>query len=212
MVPASTALRVHRCVRTARREGELSSPGHSNNVNVFTSHVCWSCKCSCSLSATRSVVVTGAQVASALSASGVTLVFLVAAVSFTARFGSTAAMNMSSCSGQCQAGYSCPAGSKNAAQSMCTAGRWSASGAATCTSCSAGLYSSTLAATSATACVSCAPGYFGNTTGLMTVTCSGQCLGNSSGLCFWLGWGRCLFSFRFHFFTTWPLHGGHRIA
>eukprot|EP00808_Paulinella_micropora_P001533 g80709.t1 len=76
------------------------------------------------------------------------------------RFG-LGASNSSLCSGPCQAGYTCPAGSTSATSSPCPAGSWSSSGESTlgCQPCSAGRYGTGLS-TDSTCTGPCAPGYF----------------------------------------------------
>jgi hypothetical protein len=45
------------------------------------------------------------------------------------------------CTGLCEAGYSCPAGSSVSTASICPTGQWSAAGAALCSACAAGVCS-----------------------------------------------------------------------
>lgn len=70
-------------------------------------------------------------------------------------YGSGFGANSSSCDGNCTAGYACAAGSTNATAALCPAGKYSLSGAGSCTNCSAGSY--------------------GDATGLNTTACSGAC-------------------------------------
>ena len=53
------------------------------------------------------------------------------------RFGGTAGLTTASCSGNCSAGYACPAGSTNSTAVLCGAGQYSVSGSGSCTSCPA---------------------------------------------------------------------------
>jgi hypothetical protein len=71
-------------------------------------------------------------------------------------YGSMEGAVSSSCTGPCDPGYACPAGSANATAVACPAGQYSTGGAGSCTSCPAGTY--------------------GFTTGLTTASCSGTCL------------------------------------
>jgi hypothetical protein len=73
------------------------------------------------------------------------------------RWGDSTVLTSHTCSGECTAGYSCPAGSTTAtpSSSICPTGRYSLASAGTCTSCPAGK--------------------FGNTQGLSVATCSGNC-------------------------------------
>jgi hypothetical protein len=53
------------------------------------------------------------------------------------RFGGTAGLPSASCTGNCSAGYACPAGSSNSTAVLCGAGQYSVSGSGSCTSCPA---------------------------------------------------------------------------
>ncbi len=52
-------------------------------------------------------------------------------------FGGTEGLTSPACSGNCSAGYACPAGSTNATAVMCSAGQYSLSGAGSCALCPA---------------------------------------------------------------------------
>ena len=53
-------------------------------------------------------------------------------------FGSTTGLTNSSCSGQCQAGYACPAASTTSTVTLCGAGTYSLAGAGACSPCPPG--------------------------------------------------------------------------
>jgi hypothetical protein len=57
------------------------------------------------------------------------------------KFGSTQGLSVATCSGDCMAGYACPAAStaSNAAVNVCPAGRYSLAGASVCIDCPAGV-------------------------------------------------------------------------
>jgi hypothetical protein len=56
------------------------------------------------------------------------------------RYGSTTGLTSSSCSGQCQAGYYCPAGSSSATANSCTVGSFCPSGSSSDADCGVGHY------------------------------------------------------------------------
>jgi hypothetical protein len=93
------------------------------------------------------------------------------------QYGSTTALSTAACSGQCSAGYACPAGSLTPAPlgSACQLGKYSLSGAAVCTNCSIGLYGSSTGLTTASCSGPCAAGTYGATTGLTSSGCTGPC-------------------------------------
>ncbi len=90
-------------------------------------------------------------------------------------FGAVAAINTSACSGNCTAGYACPAGSTNATVSPCPVGRYSLSGAGLCQVCAAGRYGALSLMTNASCTAACPAGTFGSASGLSTSVCSGNC-------------------------------------
>ncbi len=87
--------------------------------------------------------------------------------------------------------YMCPPGSTTPIASQCPSGRYSLSGASTCSACAAGTFGVAAAMTSvictglcpvgqfstagSTTCSACPAGSFGNSTGLTTSACSGYC-------------------------------------
>jgi hypothetical protein len=75
---------------------------------------------------------------------------------FAGKFGSTTGLTSALCSGDCSAGFTCPAGSTTSAVTQCPAGQWSGVGAVTCSACD--------------------PGRFGSIAGLSSSSCSGGCL------------------------------------
>ena len=120
------------------------------------------------------------------------------------RYGATAGLSSSSCTGICPAGSRCINGTIIPAQ--CSAGTWSAAGSATCSPCDAGRYGATSGLTSSqctaacpagsgcpsgtsspticptgtwsaagSTCLPCNNGTYGNTTGLTSPSCSGSC-------------------------------------
>ena len=91
------------------------------------------------------------------------------------RYGSTTGLSTQSCSGNCSAGYFCPAGSTNSTDSMCPAGTYSFAGASACTPCPVGRYGLNSGLALATCSGNCSAGYYGNATGLTTSICSGPC-------------------------------------
>ena len=76
---------------------------------------------------------------------------------FDGRFGNASGATTASCTGPCTAGYACVAGSTDAAAAVCPQGRYSLSGAASCSD--------------------CPPGLYGAETGMVSPACSGNCSG-----------------------------------
>ncbi len=70
-------------------------------------------------------------------------------------FGVTGGQTSPTCSGNCTAGYACPAGSTSPTAQQCPIGRYSVAGSAVCPECPAGVY--------------------GDSVGLISPTCSGPC-------------------------------------
>jgi hypothetical protein len=91
-------------------------------------------------------------------------------------YGATAGQVSPSCSGPCSAGYACVAGSNSPTASQCPTGRYSLDGALACSMCPAGTYGSSPAATSPSCSGPCDPGRFGSFSGLTASTCSGACI------------------------------------
>jgi hypothetical protein len=75
------------------------------------------------------------------------------------RWGQTANLAGSLCSGPCTAGYACPAGSTSATALECAVGRYSLQGMGECMGCAAGRYGSSAAATNASCSGPCTAGY-----------------------------------------------------
>ena len=91
------------------------------------------------------------------------------------RYGDAPMLSVATCSGNCSAGYYCPAGSDSPTEMECPAGQFSVAGASSCSSCTAGRYGNASAATSSLCSGLCAAGYFGASPGLTVATCSGEC-------------------------------------
>ncbi len=91
------------------------------------------------------------------------------------RYGATAAMNTSTCSGNCTAGFTCPLGSISDTVSVCPVGQFSNPGASTCSGCAAGQYGATAAMNTSGCTAACPAGTFGSASGLSTSACSGNC-------------------------------------
>ncbi len=66
----------------------------------------------------------------------------------------------SECSANCSAGYVCPSGSSNSTASVCPAGRFSLSGAASCSACPSGTFGGTVALQSPACSGVCPAGYY----------------------------------------------------
>jgi hypothetical protein len=92
------------------------------------------------------------------------------------RFGKDRALTTDHCSGQCRAGYACPAGSTSPTQHLCEAGWFSETAAWECLPCVAGQFSEG----GADACRPCPPGRYGAAEMLGTPLCSGQCAAGHS--------------------------------
>jgi hypothetical protein len=74
------------------------------------------------------------------------------------------------CTGACNPGFFCPAGSVN-----CGGGTYSLGSAGVCTDCPAGLYGTLVDLTTANCTAPCRPGAYGATGGLTSPGCSGNC-------------------------------------
>jgi hypothetical protein len=90
-------------------------------------------------------------------------------------YGATMGLTTASCSGNCTAGYACVAGSTNSTAAVCSVGKYSLSGAGSCSDCSAGLYGSTSGLPTAACTAPCPAGTYGAVSGLASSGCSGQC-------------------------------------
>jgi syndecan 4 len=77
------------------------------------------------------------------------------------RYGATAGLAVSACTGLCPEGYECPLGT--ATPALCPAGKYSLAGAPSCTNCTAGKFSPSAGASAAAACAACAAGTFAAT-------------------------------------------------
>jgi hypothetical protein len=101
------------------------------------------------------------------------------------RWGGTTTALGSVCSGNCTAGYSCPAGSTNATAVRCPVGTYSAAGAAACAACPAGSTGTCTGAASLADCNrACAPDGGGNDGGTSndTKVVVGAVVGGTGGL------------------------------
>jgi hypothetical protein len=103
-------------------------------------------------------------------------------------FGSSASMTWPACSGNCSAGYACPAGSTNATAVRCSVGTYSLGGAGVCSACPPGFTCAggpaapvqcsllgMYAAPGVGNCYMCPPGVYAATTALTSAACSGNC-------------------------------------
>lgn len=72
-------------------------------------------------------------------------------------YGNVEGASSAACSGNCSAGYVCPAGSVNATAALCPAGKYSGVGAVNCTACPAGTPYSPPGSVSLAGCVSVCP-------------------------------------------------------
>jgi hypothetical protein len=97
------------------------------------------------------------------------------------KFGATTAMAVSSCTGDCTAGYFCGLGSTSATQSTCPAGQFSGTGASACSPCSLGRFGSVGVQTTSSCVGPCAAGRYGDTTGQTTSNCVGACTAGRFG-------------------------------
>jgi hypothetical protein len=108
------------------------------------------------------------------------------------RYGGTTGLATSSCSGQCSAGYACPAGSTSATASRCPPGQYSLASAEICTACPAGTFGEftirlvnlgglgflvpvPVGLTTAQCTGPCDAGRYGATGGQNASSCSGPC-------------------------------------
>jgi hypothetical protein len=96
-------------------------------------------------------------------------------------FGATAGLSSSSCTGPCDAGYACPAGSATATAVQCAAGRYSLGGAGVCTLCPAGLYGASTGLTTTACTAPCPAGRYGSDPGLTLSTCTALCPAGTYG-------------------------------
>ena len=85
------------------------------------------------------------------------------------------AQTSSQCSGNCSAGYFCPAGSVSQTQAECPPGQYSLPGAGACSLCVSGRFGNASRLGTALCSGLCPAGRFGDTPGLVNWTCSGQC-------------------------------------
>src|SRR3989344_4975637 len=80
-------------------------------------------------------------------------------------YGSSTTNSVSTCNGQCTAGYYCTAGSTSATQNACGTGNYCPAGSSGATVCPAGSSGTT----------NCAAGYYGSSTTNSVSTCNGAC-------------------------------------
>jgi hypothetical protein len=109
------------------------------------------------------------------------------------RFGATTAMNTSACSGNCTAGYGCPAGSTNATVSVCPAGQFSVFGASTCSMCAAGRFGATDVMNTSACSGACSAGYAcpaGSTNATVSTCPAGQFSNSGASTCSMCAAGR----------------------
>ena len=90
-------------------------------------------------------------------------------------FGATVGVSSINCSGTCNPGYFCSAGSSSASAAVCTIGKYSTGGAGICTSCSPGQFGNATGLSSANCSGLCYPGRYGSSLGLTTGNCTGAC-------------------------------------
>lgn len=92
-------------------------------------------------------------------------------------YGDSSALSNYFCSGKCDAGYFCPAGSisKSSSANVCPVGTYSISGSSFCSFCQAGFYGKSIGLTSSDCSGPCDAGYYGSISGLTSATCSGRC-------------------------------------
>jgi hypothetical protein len=76
------------------------------------------------------------------------------------RYGSQVALGYVTCNGPCSAGYMCPNGSTSSTAQPCSAGQWSAGGAAVCELCNPGRYGDAVSLKNTSDCTGpCRAGY-----------------------------------------------------
>jgi len=90
-------------------------------------------------------------------------------------YGSSTTNSVSTCNGQCTAGYYCTAGSTSATQNACGTGNYCPAGSSGATVCPAGTYGSTTTLTTSSCTGQCSAGYYGSSTGQTAATCNGAC-------------------------------------
>jgi hypothetical protein len=91
------------------------------------------------------------------------------------RYGASQAVPSAACTGACEAGYACPAGSTNGTVELCSAGKYSTVGSGACTACPTGVYGAAPGLTNASCSGPCLAGRYGDATGLTSPLCSGVC-------------------------------------
>ena len=87
------------------------------------------------------------------------------------RYGSVPGLAVATCSGPCQAGYYCPAGSFSPTSVTCPSGAYCPAASANYTLCDPGQYSPA----GSDMCLACAAGFYGSTSGMTVPTCTGDC-------------------------------------